>query len=204
MSWVLISSCQLHGRWVTSKFAANKFIAVYRINAWFNAYTNDREYKYWYLVENTRDAGKSIVGRPAWRICSTNGRLSTLDKKRDPNRKKPGPPPVHDDLCAYLKARCEISTRRRGKGCTVDLWPHRTPHHIRKGLHLFDQERVHQPGRGLLAASKMKPLWRSPPWTILPPATARWPTPSSKRTKDRNLGPGNTRSHWAARPQSAL
>ncbi|MGH8880848.1 MAG: DDE-type integrase/transposase/recombinase, partial [Stackebrandtia sp.] len=90
-----------HYRWLAAPVTGAELIEAYRANALFDAYTDDLECGYRFLVDEAADAGQPMVERTAWRICSELGWRSAFGKRRGKNGKKLGPP-VHDDVCAVV------------------------------------------------------------------------------------------------------
>jgi len=98
---VLKIARQPYYRWLAQPVTDAELVEAYRANALFDAYDDDPEFGYRFLVDEARDAGQAMAERTAWRICSANGWWSVFGKPKKGKAKKPGPP-VHDDLCAFV------------------------------------------------------------------------------------------------------
>lgn len=94
---VLKLARQPYYRWRANPITDAELLEAYRANALFDAHRNDPEFGYRYLVEEARDAGKSMAERTAWQICSNNRWWSVFGKRKRGKNGKVGPP-VHDDL----------------------------------------------------------------------------------------------------------
>ncbi len=103
---VLKIARQPYYRWLKCPVTDAELIAAYRENALFDANRDDPEFGYRFLLDEAREAGEPMAereagvtldGGTAWKICSELGWWSVFGKKRGGNGKKPGPP-VHDDL----------------------------------------------------------------------------------------------------------
>ena len=104
---VLKIARQPYYRWLTQPVTDSELVEAYRANALFDAYDDDPEFGYRFLVEEARDAGQAMAERTAWRICSANGWWSVFGKPKKGKAKKPGPP-VHDDLCAVVDEKGRV------------------------------------------------------------------------------------------------
>jgi putative transposase len=93
---VLKLARQPYYRWRATPVTAAEIVEAYRVNALFDAHTDDPEFGYRYLAEEARAAGEPMAERTAWRICSQQRLWSVFGKKRGKNGK--AGPPVHDDL----------------------------------------------------------------------------------------------------------
>jgi transposase InsO family protein len=98
---VLKIARQPYYRWLAQPVTDAELVEAYRANALFDAYDDDPEFGYRFLVDEVRDAGQAMAERTAWRICSANGWWSVFGKPKKGKAKKPGPP-VNDDLCAFV------------------------------------------------------------------------------------------------------
>jgi len=94
---VLKLARQPYYRWLKHPITDTELVAAHRANALFDAHRDDPEFGYRFLADEARDAGVSMSGRTAWKICSQNRWWSAFGKKKARSTKKPGPP-VHDDL----------------------------------------------------------------------------------------------------------
>lgn len=94
---VLKLSCAPYYRWLKHPVTAAELVEAYRANALFDAYRDDPEFGYRFLVAEAAEAGEVMCERTAWRICRDNQWWSVFGKQRSKNGKRPGPP-VHDDL----------------------------------------------------------------------------------------------------------
>jgi putative transposase len=94
---VLKLARQPYYRWLANPITDAELTEAYRANALFDAHRDDPEFGYRFLADEARDAGQSMTGRTAWRICSDNGWWSAFGKKKRGKATKVGPP-VHDDL----------------------------------------------------------------------------------------------------------
>ena len=94
---VLKLARQPYYRWLRYPVTDTELVAAHRANALFDAHRDDPEFGYRFLADEARDAGVSMSGRTAWKICSQNRWWSAFGKKKARSTKKPGPP-VHDDL----------------------------------------------------------------------------------------------------------
>jgi putative transposase len=95
---VLKLSRQHYYRWLSQPVTGAELAAAYRANALFDAHRDDPEFGYRFLAGEAETAGERMSERTAWRICRDNAWWSAFGKKRAKNGKRPGPPPVHDDL----------------------------------------------------------------------------------------------------------
>jgi putative transposase len=98
---VLKIARQPYYRWLAAPVTDADLVEAYRANALWNAYDDDPEFGYRFLVDEAREAGEAMSERTAWRICSANGWWSVFGKPKRGKAKKPGPP-VHDDRCAVV------------------------------------------------------------------------------------------------------
>src|SRR5690606_21326898 len=94
---VLKLARQPYYRWLTAPISDSELTEAYRANALFDAHRADPEFGYRFLAEEAAEAGESMTGRTAWRICSVNRWWSVFGKPRRGKSAKVGPP-VHDDL----------------------------------------------------------------------------------------------------------
>ena len=116
---VLQIARQPYYRWLANSVTSVELDQAYRANALFDAHRDDPEFGYRYLLDEARDAGRSMAARTAWRICSDNGWWSAFGKKRGKG-KKPGPP-VHDDLCAVTDDKGRIRHEFKAESAN-ELW----------------------------------------------------------------------------------
>ena len=124
---VLKLSRQPYYRWLADPITDSEVIEAYRANALFNAHRDDPEFGHRLLADEARDAGESMAGRTAWRICRDNAWWSAFDEKRARNGKKPGPP-VHDYACLVIDDN--VRTRREFTADAANqLWLTDIPEH---------------------------------------------------------------------------
>lgn len=116
---VLQIARQPYYRWLANSVTSVELDQAYRANALFDAHRDDPEFGYRYLLDEARDAGRSMAARTAWRICSDNGWWSAFGKKRGKG-KKPGPS-VHDDLCAVTDDKGRIRHEFKAESAN-ELW----------------------------------------------------------------------------------
>ena len=116
---VLQIARQPYYRWLANSVTSVELDQAYRANALFDAHRDDPEFGYRYLLDEARDAGRSMAARTAWRICSDNGWWSAFGKKRGKG-KKPGPP-VQDDLCAVTDDKGRIRHEFKAESAN-ELW----------------------------------------------------------------------------------
>ncbi|GAA4385873.1 hypothetical protein GCM10023147_08240 [Tsukamurella soli] len=117
---VLKLSRQPYYRWLRRPVTAAEVIEAWRANALVDAYRDDPEFGYRFLVGEAREAGESMCERTAWRICRDNGWWSVFGKKRGRNGKRSGPP-VHDDL-----VRREFTADAPNRLWLTDITEHHT------------------------------------------------------------------------------
>lgn len=126
---VLKIARQPYYRWLRQPVTDAELEQAYRANALFDAYRDDPEFGYRFLVDEARDAGEPMAERTAWRICSELGWWSAFGKPKRGKAKKPGPP-VHDDLCAVVDEhgviRHEFKADRPNELWIGDITEHRT------------------------------------------------------------------------------
>ncbi|WP_438802945.1 hypothetical protein [Isoptericola croceus] len=95
---VLKIARQPYYRWLAQAVSERELGQAYLSNALFDAHRDDREFGYWLLGDEARDAGHLACDRTMWRLCRDGRRWSIFGKKRGTKGgKKPGPP-AHDDL----------------------------------------------------------------------------------------------------------
>ncbi len=94
---VLKLARQPYYRWLAAPITDSELTEAYRSNALFDAHRDDPEFGYRFLADEAAEAGESMTGRTAWRICSANRWWSVFGKPRRSKTTRPGPP-VHDDL----------------------------------------------------------------------------------------------------------
>lgn len=120
---VLKLARQPYYRWLSAPVTDSELTESYRANALFDAHRDDPEFGYRFLADEAAEAGESMTGRTAWRICSANRWWSVVGKPRRGKSAKVGPP-VHDDLVnRNFTANCpnalwlsDISEHRTSEG----------------------------------------------------------------------------------------
>jgi len=117
---VLSIARQPYYRWRARPVADAELVMAYRANVLFDAHRDDPEFGYRFLADEARDAGVSMAGRTAWRICSSMGWWSAFGKKRGRNGTRAGPP-VHDDL-----VRRDFTATAPNRLWLADITEHRT------------------------------------------------------------------------------
>lgn len=81
---VLKLSRQPYYRWLARPVTDAELVTAHRANALFDAHHDDPEFGYRFLADEARDAGVSMSGRTAWKICSENRWWSAFGKKPGP------------------------------------------------------------------------------------------------------------------------
>ncbi|MGW3897678.1 IS3 family transposase [Micromonospora profundi] len=135
---VLNIARQPYYRWRARRVTDAELVAAYRADALFDAHRDDPEFGYRFLADEARAAGRAVVERTAWRICSGMGWFSAFSKRKRRGKGGKVGPPVHDDLVrrdftadgpnrVWL---ADITEHRTGEGklylCAVkDVWSHR-------------------------------------------------------------------------------
>ena len=87
---VLKFSRQPYYRWRKHQVTEAELIEAYRANALLDAYRDDPEFGYRFLIGEAAEAGQEMCERTAWRICRDNQWWSVFGKKRGKNGKRPG------------------------------------------------------------------------------------------------------------------
>jgi len=95
---VLKLARQPYYRWLATPITRAELERAYRANALFDAYRDDPEFGYRFLVDEAADAGEPMCERTAWAICADNGWWSVFGKKKARGKGAEVGPPVHDDL----------------------------------------------------------------------------------------------------------
>jgi putative transposase len=135
---VLNIARQPYYRWLARPVTDAELAEAYRADALFDAHRDDPEFGYRFLADEARAAGRPMVERTAWKICSGMGWWSTFSRKRRRGKgRRPGPP-VHDDLVKRDFTAdgpnrlwlADITEHRTGEGklylCAIkDVWSNR-------------------------------------------------------------------------------
>ena len=117
---VLKIARQPYYRWLVQPITDAELEQAHRGNALFDAHRDDPEFGYRFMLDEAREAGQTMAGRTAWRICRDNGWWSTFGKPRRGKAKRPGPP-AHDDL-----VKREFAADAINQLWLTDITEHRT------------------------------------------------------------------------------
>jgi transposase InsO family protein len=88
---------QPYYRWRRNPIGPAEWVRAHRVNALRNAHLEDPTFGYRFLAGEANQAGWKMSRRTAWVLCSSEGILSTAQRRRRGKGCKPGPP-VFDDL----------------------------------------------------------------------------------------------------------
>lgn len=94
---VLEIARQPYYNWLANPITDSEVLEAYRINALIDAHTEDPEFGYRYLADETAEAGIPMAARTAWRLCRLHRLVSSISGRKKGKGTRPGPP-VHDDL----------------------------------------------------------------------------------------------------------
>lgn len=94
---VLNFSKQAFYKWKSNPVSVRDWEEAHLINAAIDVHADDPAFGYRFIADELNAGDKTVASeRRIWRLCSANGILSVIHRKRVGGRK--AGPPVHDDL----------------------------------------------------------------------------------------------------------
>jgi len=93
---VLKIAKQPYYRWLKDPVSAREWDEAHLIDAARDAHREDPTFGYRLIADELADLGFEASERRVWRVCSKNGIVSTITRKKRGKGSRPGPP-VHDD-----------------------------------------------------------------------------------------------------------
>lgn len=94
---VLKIAKQPYYRWLADPVSARDWDDAHLIDAARDAHKDDATFGYRLIADELADLGFEASERRVWRLCSQNGIVSTISRKKRGKNAKVGPP-AHDDL----------------------------------------------------------------------------------------------------------
>jgi putative transposase len=94
---VLKIAKQPYYRWLKDPVSDRDWDDAHLVDAARDAHTEDPAFGYRLIADELADLGFDASERRVWRLCSQNGVVSTIARKKRGKGTRPGPP-VHDDL----------------------------------------------------------------------------------------------------------
>lgn len=83
-------------RWLKNPVSNRAWDEAQLVNAAFDLHAEEPTFGYRLIADDLADLGFAASERRVWRVCSSNGLLSAINRRRRGKGSKPGPP-VHDD-----------------------------------------------------------------------------------------------------------
>ena len=100
---VLKIAKQPYYRWLRNPVSDRAWDEAQLTNAAFDLHAEEPTFGYRLIADDLADLGFVASERRVWRVCSTNGIISAISRRRRGKSSKPGPP-VHDDLVQRIFA----------------------------------------------------------------------------------------------------
>lgn len=85
-------------RWLAQPFSERDWGEAQLVNAAVDAHREAPSFGYRLIADELDDVGFEASERRVWRICSENGIVSTIVKRRGSGKSRRQGPPVHDDF----------------------------------------------------------------------------------------------------------